>query len=155
MDSFNLRELMTGFTELEAEIQSILSFFTYNHLPADLQKVSQPFCELAERVAMNSQSPQTLVALQRLLESKDAAVTAAAAQTSLARLEAEIQGLLTLFTYSHLPVDLQEASKPFRALAEFVASTTCNRQTVVALEKLLESKHALVRAASASKKIAN
>lgn len=144
---------MTGFTELEAEIQGILSFFTYDHLGAELQAVSKPFCELAERVARNSKSPQTLVALQRLLESKDAAVTAAAAQTSLAELDAEIHGLLTLFTYSHLPAALQEASKPFRELAEVIASTTCNRQTAVALEKLLESKHALVRAASASKTV--
>ncbi len=52
-----------------------MRFFTYAHLPYHLQRVSQPFCDLAETLADDlPDGPQKVVALQRLLESKDAAV---------------------------------------------------------------------------------
>ena len=56
----------------------VLKYFSYNHLPASLQAVSQPFAELAQQVAERvPNSPETAVALRRLLEAKDAAVRAA------------------------------------------------------------------------------
>lgn len=56
---------------------SLLQFFQYEHLPAHLQIVSQPFCELATRVdsSLPSNAEKT-VALRKLLEAKDCAVRA-------------------------------------------------------------------------------
>ena len=59
-------------------IAGVLKFFTYEHLPTFLQDVSKPFCELAYQVAdANPGSPETTVALRKLLEAKDAACRAA------------------------------------------------------------------------------
>ena len=59
-------------------ITNVLKYFKYEHLPVQLQGVSKPFCELAHEVANRSPlSPETTVALRKLLESKDAAVRAA------------------------------------------------------------------------------
>jgi len=56
----------------------IMKYFKYEHLPAHLQEVSRPFCELAERLDKSlSQSAEKSVALRKLLESKDAAARAA------------------------------------------------------------------------------
>lgn len=56
----------------------ILRFFTYEHLPPHLAKISRPFCELAHQLAeMLEPSAETSTALRKLLESKDAAVRAA------------------------------------------------------------------------------
>lgn len=59
----------------------ILQFFTYLHLPVELQKVSAPFCELATK--LNNElpdGPEKTVALRKLLESKDCAVRAVVAR---------------------------------------------------------------------------
>ena len=59
-------------------IEHILKFFHYEHLPNSLQEVSKPFCELAAATAtLAPESPETTVALRKLLEAKDAAVRAA------------------------------------------------------------------------------
>lgn len=58
------------------EIRHILQFFSYDHLPPDLAVVSKPFCKLAHQVARWSRNPETLAALRKLLEAKDAAVRA-------------------------------------------------------------------------------
>ncbi|MGL6095043.1 MAG: hypothetical protein ACRC7O_04485 [Fimbriiglobus sp.] len=59
-------------------IANILKYFTYSHLPEKLQAVSKPFGELATVISdRNPNSPETTVALRKLLESKDAAVRAA------------------------------------------------------------------------------
>jgi predicted kinase len=59
-------------------ILHVLKFFRYDHLPATLREASQPFAELADQVAhRNPNSPETTVALRKLLEAKDAAVRAA------------------------------------------------------------------------------
>lgn len=56
-------------------IAHVLKFFSYAHLPANLQEVSKPFCDLAQQVAARApQSQETTVALRKLLEAKDAAV---------------------------------------------------------------------------------
>ena len=63
------------------EREHILQFFTYAHLPAQLQAVSKPFSELADlMVSTLPRNPERTVALRKLLESKDAAVRAAIAK---------------------------------------------------------------------------
>lgn len=57
-------------------VTHVLQYFAYDHLPPHLQEISRPFCELAHKVANQSSSPETTVALRKLLESKDAAVRA-------------------------------------------------------------------------------
>jgi hypothetical protein len=55
-----------------------MQFFTWMHLPPELQHVSRVFCDLAEHVHMNfPRNPERTVALRKLLEAKDAAVRAA------------------------------------------------------------------------------
>lgn len=56
----------------------LLEYFTYDHLPENLQSVSKPFYKLAHEVANRSPNNlETVNALRKLLESKDAAVRAA------------------------------------------------------------------------------
>lgn len=55
------------------------------------------------------------------------------------------------FAYTHLPLHLQEISKPYSEQAERILQTLPrNPERTVALRKLLESKDAAVRAALAS-----
>ena len=57
----------------------IMYFFTYDHLPERLQKLSKPFCDLAhEMSALLTEDPSELDAgLRKLLEAKDCFVRAA------------------------------------------------------------------------------
>lgn len=64
------------FADLHPAISHLLRYFAFQHLPAHLQKVSRPFAELASRIAVESDSQETTVALRKLLEAKDAAVRA-------------------------------------------------------------------------------
>lgn len=58
-----------------------------------------------------------------------------------------ITHVLKFFSYEHLPVKLQEVSKPFCELAKQTAERAPdNQETTVALRKLLEAKDAAVRA---------
>ncbi len=60
------------------EKDPLLQFFAYEHLPPDLQKYSQPFGDLAQRLCNTlPRNPERTVALRKLLESKDASVRAA------------------------------------------------------------------------------
>lgn len=53
----------------------MMQFFQYEHLPANLQAASKPFCELARHVeATWPQNAERTVTLRKLLEAKDAAV---------------------------------------------------------------------------------
>ena len=53
----------------------MLQFFEYKHLPANLQEVSKPFCELATHVVETlPMNPERTVALRKLMEAKDCAV---------------------------------------------------------------------------------
>jgi hypothetical protein len=62
---------------MHPSITAVLKFFAWQHLPAHLQAVSQPFGELAQQVAERApDNPETNVALRKLLEAKDAAVRA-------------------------------------------------------------------------------
>lgn len=58
-----------------------------------------------------------------------------------------VKHVLRLFAYSHLPQHLQDVSREFHDLAHNIAGRSSNRETTVALRKLLESKDAAVRAA--------
>lgn len=56
----------------------LLKWFAYDHLPAHLQEISDPFGKLAVELADKLPiSPQTTSFLERLLEAKDCAVRAA------------------------------------------------------------------------------
>jgi hypothetical protein len=57
--------------------EAILVFFAYEHLPASLARVSEPFHRLAHNVAAGPQGPETTTCLRKLLEAKDCAVRAA------------------------------------------------------------------------------
>lgn len=58
-------------------VEHVLKFFKYDHLPPNMQEASKPFCDLAQQVAeRRPESPETTVALRKLLEAKDAAVRA-------------------------------------------------------------------------------
>jgi hypothetical protein len=55
--------------------EPILQFFAYQHLPPELQHVSQGFFHLADWVVSTlPRNPERTVALRKLLEAKDAAV---------------------------------------------------------------------------------
>ena len=56
---------------------AILRHFTYDHLPADLQKISRPIAELAHDLAGRLSGPELTAGLRKLLEAKDALVRAA------------------------------------------------------------------------------
>ena len=57
--------------------------------------------------------------------------------------------ILKYFRYEHLPVHLQNISRPFEELARLIANTPDMDigESEVALRKLLEAKDAAVRAA--------
>lgn len=57
--------------------EPLMQFFSYTHLPEHLQKISQPFADMALRIVKTlPRNPERTVALRKLLESKDAAVRA-------------------------------------------------------------------------------
>jgi hypothetical protein len=63
--------------ELAASGEQVAQFFTFAHLPSHLAAVSRPFAELAAGViASCPRNQQRTIALNKLLESKDAAVRA-------------------------------------------------------------------------------
>jgi len=62
---------------MHPSITALLKFFAYTHLPPHLQEVSAPFGVLAQTVADRApDSPETTVAIRKLLEAKDCAVRA-------------------------------------------------------------------------------
>lgn len=80
----------------ETPTEHILQFFAYAHLPAHLQAISKPFCDLAHAIVLGDDAPEAgyvttangplprnperTVALRKLLEAKDAAVRALVAK---------------------------------------------------------------------------
>jgi len=58
-----------------------------------------------------------------------------------------VDPIVQFFAYTHLPIHLQEISKPFGDMAEWIVKTLPrNPERTVALRKLLEAKDASVRA---------
>lgn len=65
------------FTDEQIAWDPILRYFHYAHLPARLQDVSRPFCELAKHIITTTpRNAERSVALRKLLEAKDAGVRA-------------------------------------------------------------------------------
>lgn len=58
-------------------VEHVLQFFTYEHLPEHLQKISKPFCELANTLTEELEGPELTICLRKMLEAKDCAVRAA------------------------------------------------------------------------------
>ena len=59
------------------EVDPILKYFAYSHLPPDLQIVSAPFASLAySMVVFVPRSPERTAGLRKLLEAKDCFVRA-------------------------------------------------------------------------------
>lgn len=70
-------ENATNLSSTEKRDEDMLQFFTYEHLPEAMQKVSKPFCDLARSIMETlPQNPERTVALRKLLEAKDCAVRA-------------------------------------------------------------------------------
>jgi hypothetical protein len=61
--------------------EALLAFFTYDHLPENLKRVSKPFCDLAYTLVedFEQEGAELTVGLRKLLEAKDCAVRAALA----------------------------------------------------------------------------
>ncbi len=58
-------------------MNSLMQFFSYEHLPAHLQEISRPFHELATLIDSDGRpNPERTAALRKLLEAKDCAVRA-------------------------------------------------------------------------------
>lgn len=75
-------EAVTSKSDFETEqliaSDPILKYFSFEHLPLELQEISQPFHFMAWNVIIANipRNPERTVALRKLLESKDAAVRA-------------------------------------------------------------------------------
>lgn len=66
------------FTPGEIKTDDVLRYFHYAHLPSVLREKSAPFCALARKlIDTTPRCPQRTIALNKLLEAKDAAVRAA------------------------------------------------------------------------------
>lgn len=71
----------TGCCDTEKTTDPIMQFFCFKHLPDDLQRVSMPFCTLAQLVCETiPRNAERTVTLRKLLESKDACVRAVIAK---------------------------------------------------------------------------
>ncbi len=58
-------------------LKAIMKHFRYKHLPENLQKISKPWCELAEDMLTDlSEDPELTAGLRKLLEAKDCFVRA-------------------------------------------------------------------------------
>lgn len=65
------------FSQQLIDVDPILLYFHYTHLPMALQASSRPFCELAAHIVTTlPRNTERSVALRKLLEAKDAAVRA-------------------------------------------------------------------------------
>jgi hypothetical protein len=64
--------------KMNNQLNPIMRYFAYSHLPEKLQVISKPFCDLAELMATSlPPSAETSAGLRKLLEAKDCAVRAA------------------------------------------------------------------------------
>jgi len=68
----------TPWTDRHPSVRHFQPLFRYDHLPEQLQQVSQPFAELAVRMlVLCPDGPELSAGLRKLLEAKDCAVRAA------------------------------------------------------------------------------
>ena len=62
---------------MDRQMDPMMQFFSWQHLPPHLQKISEPFHEMAMNIIVNiPPNPERAVALRKLLEAKDCAVRA-------------------------------------------------------------------------------
>lgn len=62
---------------MHAATESLLKFFSYEHLPPKLQEISKPMGELARKMGENlPESAEVTVGMRKLLEAKDCFVRA-------------------------------------------------------------------------------
>lgn len=63
---------------MDGENHYLMQFFSFSHLPENLQVISEPFHDLAVALLKAlPPNPETTTALRKLLEAKDCAVRAA------------------------------------------------------------------------------
>ncbi len=70
---------------MHPSVEAILKHFEYRHLPAHLQAVSAPVCDLAHNFASAPNAlpgPELTAGLRKLLEAKDCFVRAAVEASS-------------------------------------------------------------------------
>lgn len=73
-------------TPLHPAVADVLSYFTWEHLPAHLQEVSKPVGELAQQMAETlPDCPAKTDGLKKLLEAKDYLVRAALKSNDVGR----------------------------------------------------------------------
>lgn len=60
----------------EIQAEPLMQLFKHMHLPLHLRAISYPYCQLARQLAALPRNPERTVALRKLRESKDCAVTA-------------------------------------------------------------------------------
>lgn len=63
--------------DLHPSSAAILRHFAFQHLPAELQAISEPFHALAHDLAGKLSGPELTAGLRKLLEAKDCMVRAA------------------------------------------------------------------------------
>lgn len=63
--------------DLHPSSAAILRYFDFQHLPAELQAISEPFHTLAHDLAGKLSGPELTAGLRKLLEAKDCMVRAA------------------------------------------------------------------------------
>ena len=61
---------------MHPNVVDILEWFSYEHLPPELQLVSKPLCETAGIMASLGEGPELIAGLRKLLEAKDCFVRA-------------------------------------------------------------------------------
>lgn len=52
-------------------VLDILKHFKFDHLPAHLQEISKPLCEMAEEMSHKGKGSELTAGLRKLLEAKD------------------------------------------------------------------------------------
>ncbi|MEU4171029.1 hypothetical protein AB0F46_29630 [Streptomyces sp. NPDC026665] len=67
--------------EIHPAVSRLLDSFRIDHLPAHLQAASRPFRDLAQQLASTLTEPEVTRALERLWDSKNWAVLAAASSS--------------------------------------------------------------------------
>ena len=66
----------------------IMYYFSYAHLPLNLQRISKPIAQLAQHMADNlPEGPELSAGLRKLLEAKDCLVRASVAEKDLAKIK--------------------------------------------------------------------
>lgn len=76
-DLLNGKRKYGSFREQPADEDTIMQYFSFQHLPYELAAVSRPFVEMARNIVQSiPRNAERTVALRKLLEAKDAAVRA-------------------------------------------------------------------------------